>query len=48
MGKRFLMIRDPAAVGSAITGSVSQRLQIDVVLNWFEELKRRVPVPMSR
>jgi serine/threonine-protein kinase len=37
-GQRFLMIRDtsPAADGAAP--------RIDVVLNWFEELKSRVPV----
>ena len=33
-GQRFLMIKDEA------TGS-----EINVVLNWFEELKRLVPTP---
>jgi hypothetical protein len=34
-GKRFLMIRsDPAGLGLA---------HVNVVLNWFEEVKRRVP-----
>jgi hypothetical protein len=39
-GKRFLMIRvsDSPAVGTAPV-----RPRIDVVVNWFEELKRRVP-----
>ena len=35
-GQRFLMIQE-AASGEALT-------QINVVLNWFEELKQRVPV----
>jgi Tol biopolymer transport system component len=35
-GKRFLMIKPPAG-GQASTG------QVTVVLNWFEELRRRVP-----
>jgi len=38
-GQRFLMIRAPAT--DAETTRESQR--IDVVLNWFEELKTRVP-----
>ena len=36
-GKRFLMIK-PAAVQRA------QGDQVNVVLNWFEELRRRVPM----
>jgi len=36
-GQRFLMIQPVER-----EGGVSQ---IQVVLNWFEELKRRVPVP---
>ena len=34
-GQRFLMVKD-SAQATAVT-------QINVVLNWFEELKRRVP-----
>jgi Tol biopolymer transport system component len=37
-GKRFL-----AVVNTGATRTVSTALQIDVVLNWFEELKARVP-----
>jgi serine/threonine protein kinase/Tol biopolymer transport system component len=39
-GKRFLMIKEPGTVtsGSGIP------LKINIVLNWFEELKQRVPV----
>ena len=33
-GKRFLMIKPPA---------ISSTGQVTVVLNWFEELRRRVP-----
>ena len=36
-GQRFLMLKPSESVGAAPT-------QINVVLNWFEELKRRVPV----
>ena len=35
-GQRFVMIQ--------VGGSDSAPTQINVVLNWFEELKRRVPV----
>jgi hypothetical protein len=38
-GKRFLMMKEPEAAASA---SGSPR-KINVVLNWFEELKQRVP-----
>ncbi len=34
-GQRFLMMKQP------LDGSS----QINIVLNWFEELKERVPVP---
>ncbi len=34
-GQRFLMIKEAGA----------EEAQINVVLNWFEELKERVPVP---
>ena len=33
-GKRFLMIKPPA---------ISSTGQVTVVLNWFEELRRRMP-----
>ena len=40
-GKRFLMIKPPG-----ITTSEEGRIQkINIVLNWFQELKERVPVP---
>jgi serine/threonine protein kinase len=39
-GKRFLMMKEPEAVASA-NGSPRK---INIVLNWFEELKQRVPV----
>jgi hypothetical protein len=35
-GKRFLMIEEPDQVASVA--------QIDIVLNWLEELKRTVPI----
>jgi hypothetical protein len=35
-GKRFLMVKPPAVPMTAPQ-------QINVVLNWFEELRRRVP-----
>lgn len=38
-GKRFLMMKSPAALSTA-AGSP----KINIVLNWFEELKQRVPV----
>ena len=38
-GERFLMIKDKAGSTQSGTG------QIDVVLNWTEELKRLVPTP---
>ena len=37
-GKRFLMIKPPAAAAQSPTD------QVTVVLNWFEELRRRVPM----
>ena len=37
-GQRFLMIKQGGPTGSDSKGS-----QINVVLNWSEELKRRVP-----
>ncbi len=38
-GKRFLMIKPPGAATSTDRGP----RQINIVLNWFEELKQRVP-----
>jgi eukaryotic-like serine/threonine-protein kinase len=38
-GQRFLMIKDAAQQAAP--------LQVNVVLNWFDELKRRVPVGMK-
>jgi len=40
-GKRFLMVKDYG--GDTSTESTS-RPRINIVLNWFEELKERVPV----
>ncbi|HSW40722.1 MAG TPA: hypothetical protein VLL97_14665, partial [Acidobacteriota bacterium] len=40
-GKRFLMIKPAGAAPSTGTG---ERPKITIVLNWFEELKQRVPV----
>jgi hypothetical protein len=42
-GKKFLMIKPPASTGAAPTAA-SPQPKINVVLNWFEELKQRVPV----
>ena len=39
-GQRFLMIQDVAN-----SDSEAEPAQINIVLNWFEELKERVPVP---
>jgi serine/threonine-protein kinase len=39
-GKRFLMIRMP---DSPAVSAAPARQRIDVVVNWFEELKRKVP-----
>jgi serine/threonine protein kinase len=41
-GKRFLMIKPPASTGAAPAAAGPRR--INIVLNWFEELKQRVPV----
>ncbi len=38
-GKRFLMIKEPASAESAGKGP----RKINIVVNWFEELKRRAP-----
>ncbi len=41
-GQRFLMVF-PAAQADSVTEIPDE--QINIVLNWFEELKERVPVP---
>jgi serine/threonine protein kinase/Tol biopolymer transport system component len=41
-GKRFLMIKPPASTGAAPTATGPRK--INIVLNWFEELKQQVPV----
>jgi hypothetical protein len=41
-GKRFLMMKDLQAASETPAASFPRRL--DIVLNWFEELKERVPV----
>jgi Tol biopolymer transport system component len=41
-GKRFLMIKSPASTGASPTAALPRK--INIVLNWFEELKQRVPV----
>jgi len=38
-GKRFLMIKE-----SEISTAAGPRPKINIVLNWFEELKERVPI----
>jgi dipeptidyl aminopeptidase/acylaminoacyl peptidase len=40
-GKRFLMIKPPAPAGGQ---SADQPRKVNIVLNWTEELKQRVPV----
>jgi len=42
-GKRFLMIKLSAATGAA-PAAAGPRPRINIVVNWFEELKQRVPV----
>ena len=42
-GRRFLMIRRPDS--AAPQGSAALRPEIQVVVNWAEEVKSRVPVP---
>jgi len=44
-GQRFLMFKLAADSSGAGDAGGGGRLQIDVVLNWFEELQDRVPVP---
>jgi hypothetical protein len=40
-GKRFLMVKPPASKGEAPTPAGPRK--INVVVNWLEELKQRVP-----
>jgi len=42
-GKRFLMMK-PRASTSAAPAAVGPRPKITIVVNWFEELKQKVPV----
>jgi len=39
-GKRFLMIKQPVSTDAAAAAEGPRR--INIVLNWFEELKQRV------
>ena len=39
-GQRFVMVQQ-----AAIRDSEAEPPQINIILNWFEELKERVPVP---
>jgi eukaryotic-like serine/threonine-protein kinase len=41
-GKKFLMIQPPASTQAAPTAA-APRPKINIVVNWFEELKQRVP-----
>jgi hypothetical protein len=46
-GKRFLMIKEPEAAvdeSSAEAAAAPLPREIHIVVNWFEELKRRAPV----
>jgi serine/threonine-protein kinase len=42
-GKRFLMMKPPASTAPA-SATAAPRQKIIVVVNWFEELKQRVPI----
>jgi len=42
-GKRFLMMKPPTSAG-AIPAVATPQPKINIVVNWTEELKRRVPV----
>jgi hypothetical protein len=42
-GKRFLLIKRSATAGAA-PAAAAPRHKINLVVNWFEELKQRVPV----
>jgi serine/threonine protein kinase len=41
-GKRFLMLKEVASTGKPAAAKSTQK--INIVVNWFEELKQRVPV----
>jgi serine/threonine-protein kinase len=41
-GKRFLMMKPPAPTGGAPAAEGPRK--INIVVNWFEELKQRVPI----
>ncbi len=41
-GKRFLMMKSPSPTGTA-TNAAAERPRINIVVNWTEELKQRVP-----
>lgn len=40
-GERFLMMKEATATGKPAAAEAPQK--INIVLNWFEELKQRVP-----
>jgi eukaryotic-like serine/threonine-protein kinase len=40
-GKKFLMMKEPSGSGSSSAGGGPRK--INIVVNWFEELKQRVP-----
>ena len=40
-GKKFLMIKAPGMITDSST--TTETLKLNIVLNWFEELKERVP-----
>jgi serine/threonine protein kinase/Tol biopolymer transport system component len=46
-GKRFLMVKPQATTGETSTEASTPEVsrKINIVLNWFEELKEKVPVP---
>ena len=44
-GQRFLMLRRTSMAGGAADPSRAVSVSINIVLNWFEELTERVPVP---
>ncbi len=41
-GRRFLLMRPPALTAAALAATTAA--EINIVLDWFEELKKRVPV----
>jgi len=47
-GKRFLMLKEAASVKEASSTSAPATEEtprkINIIVNWFEELKQRVPV----